>query len=71
MTRRSTGKKEPNPPIQGKTYLAHSNRDKAEVLADTLETSFKPKQASKLTVEVEQVIAKHYLEHLRKQKLQP
>ncbi|KAJ1172300.1 hypothetical protein NDU88_004147 [Pleurodeles waltl] len=58
-----TGRKEPNPPIQGKTHLACSNRDKAEVLADTLETSFKPNQASKLTVEVEQEIAKHYLEH--------
>ncbi|KAJ1126668.1 hypothetical protein NDU88_005074 [Pleurodeles waltl] len=56
-------RKEPNPLIQGKTHLACSNRDKAEVLADTLETSFKPNQASKLTVEVEQEITKHYLEH--------
>ncbi|KAJ1173611.1 hypothetical protein NDU88_005440 [Pleurodeles waltl] len=34
-----------------------------QTLADTLETSFKPNQASKLTVEVEQEITKHYLEH--------
>ncbi|KAJ1209222.1 hypothetical protein NDU88_004600 [Pleurodeles waltl] len=63
MTWRLTGRKETNPPIQRKTHLACSNRDKAEVLADTLETSFKPNQASKLTVEVEQETTKHYLEH--------
>ncbi|KAJ1169665.1 hypothetical protein NDU88_001556 [Pleurodeles waltl] len=63
MTQRLTGRKEPNPPIHGKTHLACSNRDKAEVLADTLETSFKPNQVSKLTIEVEQEITKHYLEH--------
>ncbi|KAJ1087674.1 hypothetical protein NDU88_000841 [Pleurodeles waltl] len=53
----------PNPPIQGKTHLACSNRDKAEVLADTLEKSFKPNQACKLTVEVEQEITKQYLKY--------
>ncbi|KAJ1197865.1 hypothetical protein NDU88_001710 [Pleurodeles waltl] len=63
MIHRLTGRKEPNPLIHGKTHLECSNRDKAEVLADTMETSFKPNQASKLRVEVEQEITKHYLEH--------
>ncbi|KAJ1119739.1 hypothetical protein NDU88_007924 [Pleurodeles waltl] len=63
MTQRLTGRKSPNTPTQGKTHLACSNVDKAEVLADTLEMSFKPNQTSKLTVEVEQEITKHYLEH--------
>lgn len=40
MARRMTNKKEPSPPLQGKTHLACSPRDKAEVLADTLEESF-------------------------------
>ncbi|KAJ1189902.1 hypothetical protein NDU88_006644 [Pleurodeles waltl] len=63
MTRHLTGRKEPNQLIQGKTHLACSNRDKTEVLAHTLETSIKPNQASKLTVEIEQEITKQYLEH--------
>ncbi|KAJ1127276.1 hypothetical protein NDU88_005679 [Pleurodeles waltl] len=63
MTRRLTGKNEPNPPIQGKTHLACSNRDKAEVFADTQEASFRPNQASKLAAEVEQEVAKYHLEY--------
>ncbi|KAJ1136205.1 hypothetical protein NDU88_002622 [Pleurodeles waltl] len=58
MTLPLTGRKKPNPLIQGKTHLECSNRDKAEVLADTLETSIEPNQASKLTVEVKQEITK-------------
>ncbi|KAJ1141152.1 hypothetical protein NDU88_007487 [Pleurodeles waltl] len=46
-----------------KTHLACSNRDKAEVFADTLEASFRPNQASKLAAEVEQEVAKHHLEY--------
>ncbi|KAJ1214713.1 hypothetical protein NDU88_002331 [Pleurodeles waltl] len=59
---RMTGRKEPIPQIQGTIHLPCSNRDKAEVLADNLATSFKPNQARKLTVEIEQEITKHYLE---------
>ncbi|KAJ1120327.1 hypothetical protein NDU88_008500 [Pleurodeles waltl] len=63
ITRRLTGKKEPNPPIQGKTHLACSNRDKAEVFADTLEASFRPNQTRKLAAEVELEVAKYHLEY--------
>ena len=53
MARRLTGKKEPSPPIQGRSHLACSPRDKAEVLAETLEEAFTPNPPTQNTQSVE------------------
>ena len=56
MARRLTGKKEPNPPIQGKNHLACCPRDKAEVLAESLEESFTPNAPSLHTPQVDRIV---------------
>ncbi|KAJ1134011.1 hypothetical protein NDU88_000481 [Pleurodeles waltl] len=62
MTRCLTGKKAPNPLVQGNTHLACSRGDKAEVLPDTLEAPFRPNQVSKLVADVEHDVSKHHPE---------
>jgi endonuclease/exonuclease/phosphatase family metal-dependent hydrolase len=63
MARTLTGKKEPNPPIQGKTHLACSPRDKAEVLAESLEESFTPNAPSQHTPQVEKLVRDYLADH--------
>lgn len=52
MTRRLLRKPIPSPPMQGKTHLACSAKDKAEVLADSLQEQFTPNPASRITAQV-------------------
>lgn len=63
MARRLTGKREPNPPIQGKTHLACCPRDKAEVLAESLEESFTPNAPSLHTPQVDKIVREYLAAH--------
>lgn len=61
MTRRLLNKPTPNPPIQGKTHLACNAKDKAEVLADSLQEQFTPNPPSRITSSVTAQVD-HYLD---------
>lgn len=60
MTRRLLNKPIQSPPIQGKTHLACSAKDKTEVLADSLQEQFTPNPASRITPAVTAEVG-HYL----------
>lgn len=63
MTKRLTRKKIPCPPIQGKTHLACSPKDKAEVLADSLQLQFEPNASNTVSPEVQQSLQDHRTNH--------
>lgn len=63
MTKKLLNKPTPSPPLQGKTHLACSTRDKAEVLAESLADQFTPNPPSGITPRVEAEVAAYIVEH--------
>lgn len=59
MTRKLLNRAEPSPPLQGRNHLACSPRDKAEVLADSLEAQFTPNPPNAHSAGVEQTVTRH------------
>lgn len=63
MAKRLTRTKIPNPPIQGRTHLACSPQDKAEVLAESLENQFSPNPPTTSSADVETTVREHLAAH--------